>query len=111
VIACWRDAGLTASPVEVPEPLVEHLLLAVAAGGGISVLRAAAAARHSLPGVRFVPLSPAPATEVAAVTRDESSTSVAALLTLVRRVEHLASQADARALTVHGSRMAETSNA
>ena len=111
VISCWREAGLTATPVETPEPHVEHLLLAVAAGGGIGVLPAAAAARHSLPGVRFVPLSPAPTTEVAAITRDESSTSLAALLKLVRRVEHLASQADARALTVHGSRMAKTSNA
>jgi DNA-binding transcriptional LysR family regulator len=111
VIACWREAGLTASPVEMPEPLVEHLLLAVAAGGGIGVLPAAAAARHSLPGVRFVPLSPAPANEVAAVTRDESSTSVAALLKLVRRVESLASQAEARALAPHGSRLTETSNA
>jgi DNA-binding transcriptional LysR family regulator len=111
VIACWREAGLTASPVEMPEPHVEHLLLAVAAGGGIGVLPQAAAARHSLPGVRFVPLSPAPQTEVAALTRDESSTSVAALLKLVRRVEHLASQAEARALTAHGSRVQETSRA
>ena len=100
-----------AAPVEMPEPLVEHLLLAVAAGGGIGVLPAAAAARHSLPGVRFVPLSPAPATEVAAVTRDESSTSVAALLKLVQRVERLASQAEARALAAHGSRVTETSQA
>jgi DNA-binding transcriptional LysR family regulator len=111
VISCWREAGLTATPVEMPEPQVEHLLLAVAAGGGIGVLPAAAAARHNLPGVRFVPLSPAPATEVAAVTRDESSTSVAALLKLVRRVEHLASQAEARALTVRGSLVQETSEA
>jgi DNA-binding transcriptional LysR family regulator len=111
VIACWREAGLTASPVEMPEPHVEHLLLAVAAGGGIGVLPAAAAARHSLPGVRFVPLTPAPTTEVAAITRNESSTSVACLMKLVRRVEQLASQAEARALTVHGSRVRETSRA
>jgi DNA-binding transcriptional LysR family regulator len=110
VIACWRECGVMAAPVEMPEPQVEHLLLAVAAGGGIGVLPAAAAARHSLPGVRFVPLSPAPITEVAAVTRDESSTSVASLLKLARRVESLASQAEARALTAHGSRRLETSN-
>jgi hypothetical protein len=58
-----------------------------------------------------VALSPAPATEIAAVTRDETSPSVAALLKLVRRVEQLASQAEARALTVHAPRVRETSKA
>jgi hypothetical protein len=44
-----------------------------------------AAARHSLPGVRFVPLEPALTCKVAAITRDEPSTTVAALLRLVLR--------------------------
>jgi len=70
----------------------------VAAGGGIGVLPASAAARHTVPGVRFVPLSPAPSTELAALTRDEPVTSVAALLKLMRRVDQLSNQAERRAL-------------
>jgi DNA-binding transcriptional LysR family regulator len=98
VIACWRDAGACPAPVEAAEPGVEHALLAVAAGAGIGVLLESAAERHSVPGVRFVPLTPAPMCELAAVTRDEPSTSVTALLRLARRAEQLTSRAQARAL-------------
>jgi DNA-binding transcriptional LysR family regulator len=85
VIACWRAAGSSHSPVEAAEPYVEYSLLAVAAGAGIAVVPESAAARHSVAGVRFVALDPAPTTEVAAITRDEASTTVTALLKLLRR--------------------------
>jgi DNA-binding transcriptional LysR family regulator len=98
VIACWREAGISPSPVERLEPLVEPALLAVAAGAGIGVIPESAAARHSVPGVRFAPLTPAPTCEVAAVSRDERSTSVSALLRFMRRAEQRADQARARAL-------------
>jgi LysR family hydrogen peroxide-inducible transcriptional activator len=84
VIATWRAAGVTARPVEATEPRVEHALLAVAAGSGIAVLPESAADRYSVPGVRFLPLEPTPTCEVAAITRDEASAPVAALLRLAR---------------------------
>jgi DNA-binding transcriptional LysR family regulator len=40
----------------VPEPRVESVLLAVAAGTGIAILPAAAADRYAIPGVGFLPL-------------------------------------------------------
>jgi DNA-binding transcriptional LysR family regulator len=98
VIGCWREAGTAAMPVEAPEPRIEHVLLAVAAGAGIGVLLESAALRHSVPGVRVLPLAPPPMCEPAIVTRDEPSTSVAAFVKLARRSEELASRAQARAL-------------
>ena len=98
VLACWREQRLSPRPVEVTEPLAEHALLAVAAGAGIGVLPESAAARHSVSGVRIVPLTPAPACELAAVTRDEASTSVAALIGLARRAVQAPERAKARAL-------------
>jgi DNA-binding transcriptional LysR family regulator len=98
VIACWRDADVSVDTVEAPEPTVEHVLLSAAAGSGIGLLLASAADRHTMPGMRFLPLVPAPACELAMITRPELSTSVAALLRLTRRTEELASRARARAL-------------
>jgi len=103
VIATWRGDGVAASPVEVSEPSVEQLLLAVAAGAGAGLVLQSAATRHSVRGVQMVPLVPAPTCEVAMVTRPELSTSVAALLKLTRRREELASRARARALEPVGT--------
>jgi DNA-binding transcriptional LysR family regulator len=86
VIAGFRGAELAASFHEAAEPQVEHVLLLVAAGGGLAVLPASAAERYSTPGVRFCPLDPpAPSTDVGLVTRPEASNqaTVTAFLRLV----------------------------
>jgi DNA-binding transcriptional LysR family regulator len=83
VISAWRDAGLTAEPREM-EPRVDHLLLAVAAGAGVAVLPASAAERTEIAGVRFVPLEPPVACEVAVLSRDEDSTTITGFLRLAR---------------------------
>jgi DNA-binding transcriptional LysR family regulator len=56
VVALCRDAAVTPRLFEVPEPRVESVLLAVAAGAGPALLPAAATERYAIPGVRFVPL-------------------------------------------------------
>jgi DNA-binding transcriptional LysR family regulator len=56
VVAMCRDAGLSPTFIEIGEPRVEHLLLAVAAGAGLALLPASAADRYVSPGVRFVPV-------------------------------------------------------
>jgi DNA-binding transcriptional LysR family regulator len=85
VLGAWQAAGVSPAPVEATEPFVEQALLAVAAGGGIGVLLESAAVRHAVAGVRFVPLEPDLELEVAAVTHEEPSTAVTALLGLSRR--------------------------
>ena len=85
VIAAWRDAGLAAEPRE-SEPRVDHLLLAVAAGAGVAVLPASAAERYEVAGVRFVPLDLPLACEVAVLSRDEDSTTIAGFLRLARAI-------------------------
>ena len=93
VISAWRAAGVIADPREASEPLVEHVLLAVAAGAGLAVLPASTAERHSLPGIRFVPLSAALNCEVVIVSRDEDSTTVAGFLRIVRSAARVVQQA------------------
>jgi DNA-binding transcriptional LysR family regulator len=56
VVSLCRDAAVAPTLFEVPEPRVESVLLAVAAGAGSALLPAAAAERYAIPGVRFVPL-------------------------------------------------------
>lgn len=85
VLGACRAAGIAPDLVEVPEPAVEQVLLAVACGAGIALLPASAQARFATPGVRFVPLAPpAPVFEIALVARAEADTSTAAFLRLVR---------------------------
>jgi DNA-binding transcriptional LysR family regulator len=98
VISSWRAVGVSAAPIEAAEPDVEYALLAVAAGTGVAVVPESAAARHSVPGVRFVALEPAPTCEVAAITRDEDSTTITALLRLVRHAGQQARRAALRAV-------------
>jgi DNA-binding transcriptional LysR family regulator len=83
VIGAWRDAGLTAEPRE-SEPRVDHLLLAVAAGAGVAMLPSSIAERYEVAGVRFVPLEPPVACDVALLSRDEDSTTITAFLRLAR---------------------------
>jgi DNA-binding transcriptional LysR family regulator len=70
VVAICRDAGLSPTLIEVPEPRVEHALLAVASGAGLALLPESAVERFAAPGIRFLPLADAPpAFESAVVTR------------------------------------------
>jgi DNA-binding transcriptional LysR family regulator len=86
IISAWRSAGLTADPREPREPQVEHVLLAVAAGAGFAVLPSSAADRYSVSGVQFVPLSRAPGCEIAILSRDEESVTVARFLRIAQTV-------------------------
>jgi len=56
VVSLCRDAAVAPTLFEVPEPRVESVLLAVAAGAGPALLPAAVTERYAIPGVRFVPL-------------------------------------------------------
>jgi DNA-binding transcriptional LysR family regulator len=73
VVSVCHDAGVSPTFAEVAEPRMEHVLLAVASGGGIALLPEAAAERHAAPGVRFVPLDAGvPAFESAVLTRPDT---------------------------------------
>ena len=86
LITAWRDAGVAAAPVEVAEPSLEHLLLAVAAGTGAALLPTSAARRYATPGVRFLPLSsPSPTCQVVLISHPEyTSIATSAFLQLAR---------------------------
>lgn len=56
VVAMCHAAGLSPTFVETPEPRVEHVLLAVAAGAGPALLPEAVTDRFAAPGIRFVAL-------------------------------------------------------
>jgi DNA-binding transcriptional LysR family regulator len=72
VVALTRDAGLSPVFVEAPEPRVEAVLLAVAAGGGAALLPTSVAQRYATPGVRLVDVVGAePAFEAAVLTRPD----------------------------------------
>jgi DNA-binding transcriptional LysR family regulator len=53
-IAMCHHAGLSPTLVEVPEPSVEHVLLAVAAGAGLALLPESVTERFASPVIRFV---------------------------------------------------------
>jgi DNA-binding transcriptional LysR family regulator len=72
VLALCRDAAIAPALFEVPEPRIESVLLAVAAGAGSAVLPAAVPERFAVPGVRFVPLEDEVAFESAVVTRPDA---------------------------------------
>ena len=70
VVALSRDAGLSPVYVEAPEPRVEAVLLAVAAGGGAALLPASVAQRYATAGVRLVDVvGTGPAFEAVVLTR------------------------------------------
>jgi DNA-binding transcriptional LysR family regulator len=87
VLALCRDAAIAPSLFEVPEPRVESVLLAVAAGAGPAILPAAVADRYAIPGVSFVPLEEGgSALETAVVTHpDGASLATTAFLRAVAR--------------------------
>jgi DNA-binding transcriptional LysR family regulator len=83
MLAACREAGIAPALIEVAEPVVEHVLLAVASGAGIALLPASVAGRYATAGVRFRPLAaPAPVCRVAVVARAEASTTTTAFLRL-----------------------------
>src|SRR5215212_4555732 len=89
VVSICRAAGCAPTLVEVAEPRVEHVLLAVASGGGMALLPESAAERHLSPGVRFVPLEDAdPAFATVVLTRPGADDLATAAF--VRAVAHAA---------------------
>jgi DNA-binding transcriptional LysR family regulator len=90
VLGACRAAGIAPALMEIPEPALDQLLMAVACGSGVAVLPASVEARFAAPGVRFIPLAPpVPSYELAIVARPEPSTTTAAFLRLARRGEAL----------------------
>jgi hypothetical protein len=88
VLGACRAAGIAPAMVEIAEPAVEHVLLAVASGAGIALLPASVKDRFATPGVRFRPLAPpAPSCEVAIVARRDVSLTTAAFLRLAGQAE------------------------
>jgi DNA-binding transcriptional LysR family regulator len=88
VLGACRAAGIAPAVIEVAEPAVEHVLLAVVAGGGVALLPTSAESRFATAGVRFRPLAaPAPACEVAVVARPDAGMACAAFLRLARQLE------------------------
>jgi DNA-binding transcriptional LysR family regulator len=72
VVSLCRDAAVAPALFEVPEPRVESVLLAVAAGAGPAILPAAVTDRYAIPGVRFVPLEDDAGFETAVLTHPDA---------------------------------------
>jgi len=73
VVALCRDAGLAARFIEAAEPRIEQVLLEVAAGRGIGVVPESTAERHTMAGVRAVPVATgAPVLECAVLTHPDA---------------------------------------
>jgi DNA-binding transcriptional LysR family regulator len=88
ILGACREAGIAPALIEVAEPSVEQVLLAVASGAGIALLPESAAKRYTTPGVRFRALAPpAPSFDMAIVTRSPASTTTAAFLRLAQDIE------------------------
>jgi DNA-binding transcriptional LysR family regulator len=85
IVAMCHNAGLAPTFVEIPEPRVEHVLLAVAAGAGLALLPETVTERFAAPGIRFVALeAPGAAFRTAVLTR--SDTDSLATLAFLRAV-------------------------
>jgi DNA-binding transcriptional LysR family regulator len=89
VVAMCHTAGLSPTLVEIPEPRVEHVLFAVAAGAGVAVLPEAVTERFAAPGIRFVALETnEPMVRTAVLTQPD--TDSLATRAFVHAVEHTA---------------------
>ena len=83
VLGACGAAGIAPALIEIAEPSVEQVLLAVASGAGMALLPASTEARFATPGVVFRPVaSPVPACDIALVARSEASTTATAFLQL-----------------------------
>jgi DNA-binding transcriptional LysR family regulator len=100
IVAICRDAGLSPALIEVTEPRVEHVLLAVAAGAGLALLPESASERHVASGVRFVPVDGLqPAFESVVVTRpDSQNLATAAFLRAMSQATKASEAAASRAV-------------
>jgi DNA-binding transcriptional LysR family regulator len=89
IMALCHRAGVSPALVDVAEPRVEHVLLAVAAGAGLALLPESVTDRFASPGVRFVALEGARAAFRSAVLTHPHADSVAtrALLRTLERLE------------------------
>ena len=87
VAAMCHRAGISPTFVEVAEPRVENVLLAVAAGAGPAILPESVVERYATPGVRFVALDgEPPALQNAVLTHpDDESLATAGFLRAVTR--------------------------
>lgn len=95
VITVWRAAGVAARLVEVSEPNLEHLLLAVAAGAGAALVPESARRRYAVAGVRFLPLASSPRCEAVLISHPEpASIATSAFLQLARAASHPAREAE-----------------
>jgi DNA-binding transcriptional LysR family regulator len=92
VIATWRTAGLVPSYVDTAQTDIGHAQLAVASGAGFAVLPASSAERMSVPGVSILPLEPGPSCELAIISRHDTSTTVAAFVSLAVRLADAATK-------------------
>jgi DNA-binding transcriptional LysR family regulator len=100
IVSMCRDAGLSPQLVEVGEARTDHALLAVASGGGMALLPESAAERHTVPGVRFVPIDQAePAFESAVLTLPGTGDEIASARFL-RAIAHAGRMAPAAASPV-----------
>jgi DNA-binding transcriptional LysR family regulator len=77
VLAMCHHAGLSPTLVEVPEPRVEHVLLAVAAGAGLALLPESVTERFASPVTRFVALQASEAVFRSAVLTHPDTESLA----------------------------------
>jgi DNA-binding transcriptional LysR family regulator len=99
ILSMCHVAGLSPALVEVGEPRVEHVLLAVAAGSGLALLPESVTERFASPGVRFVPLEGAGAAfRTAALTlADTDSLATIAFLRALERAAGTGAAHKARA--------------
>jgi DNA-binding transcriptional LysR family regulator len=69
IISAAHAAGVTLTPTHTAAPTVEQALLAISTGRSVALLPSSVTARHTLPGLRFIPLAePAPRCAVALAT-------------------------------------------
>jgi DNA-binding transcriptional LysR family regulator len=88
IVSLCRSAGLSTQFVEVAEPSVEAVLLAVSATGAAALLPESVTERYAAPGVRLLELAePEPAFESAVLTHpDTDNLAVLAFLRTIGRV-------------------------
>jgi DNA-binding transcriptional LysR family regulator len=97
IVSTCHETGISPTLIEIEEPHLEHLLLAVAAGTGMALLPEAAAERFATPGIRFVPLEGVqPSCETVVVSRRDS--------------DSLATQSFLRAVTSAAKRRPESAS-
>ena len=102
VVAMCRDAGLAPTFVTVGEPRIEHVLLSVAAGGGLALVPDSVVERCTVPGLRFVALDRAGAAFQTAVLthRDAKDIATVSFLRALTRAAGAGSAEQAPAVEV-----------